>query len=901
MLNAKAKSISQPKHPVPFRTRHSIRTRLLVALGGTLLILLGIVVASLYHLATTIERTSWQERQFAATLLVEQQFRAFISQAERSMKFVTNNLQAISLAGRFLPLTNAHPAFMELVILDTNGQILVESVRTATPAFDQDLPQTKWFQATRSAEPNTLYIDKIAFSDQNEPYTVIALRAETGETMAAAISLTFVGDVLGVIRFGETGQGYVVTATGDIVAHTDASITQNRVSLRGRPELMAIDPIEFSSTVFAAQTPLKIQEQHYTNFQGMVVNGTYAVIPGTEWIIFTEIAETEIFAESGRLLLPLILFAVIFWGGAMLTTSWVIGNLIFAPLARLRAGQQAIAAGNLETVVAVHRADEMGFVIEGFNTMARNLHQHIMEQQQAQATLDQTQLQMRQAADSLNGAIYQFSVNDMGWKLDYISDGVEKLCGLSAATLMQDANLVLKVVHPEDKKTFAHALQDVFQTLSNNWVYEGRLIHAKTGESRWFRAEAKLQKVETSGIVFKGVVLNITERKRFEDALRLNSKAVEASPVGIVIADAHQPDMPLVYVNPMFEKMTGYSADDALGMNCRFLQGADRQQPALDTLRHAIRYGEDVTVILRNYRKNGTMFWNELSVTPIFDMQGTITHYLGIQDDITERKLAEQQIQDQNASLLITNRELALARQQAEESSRLKSQFLATMSHELRTPLNAIIGYTQLQLAGMVGDLSDEQQEFQERVLANSQHLLHLINEVLDLSKIEAGRIELANALFNLHYSLQEIMTQNNVLAAKKGLTLSLEIADTLPEMVIGDRGRIKQIIINLVSNAIKFTDAGSITLTAARHDKQTYSICVTDTGVGIAHDKLEVIFEEFRQLEDQERGGTGLGLPIARRLARMMGGDIAVSSEVGQGSQFTVYLPLNSIPSTIT
>ncbi len=1154
----------------------SIRARLLVMLGGTLLITLVLIALSLYTLSRTIEHTSWQERQTAATHLAERQIRAFVAQAERSMKFITNNLRAITLAGRFLELTNAHPAFMELIILDAAGQTLVHSTRTTTHEFDQDISQTRWFQQTRNAAPNLLYIDDIKFSKQNEPYILIALRAESGEIIAVAVSLAFVSEILEFVRFGETGQAYLVAGSGAIVAHTDPNVVNARVSLSGRPELPQFEYENFVADIYMADTPLMLQEQQYTNFQGAPVCGTIAMIAGTDWIIFTEVAESEVFAASGQLLLPLIGFASVFWGGAMLMTSWVIGNLIFAPLARLRAGQQAIADGNLETVVVANRRDEMGLVIAGFNAMTRELQQRIQERQATQVTLDQTQHQMRQAADSLNGAIYQFSGNEAGYKLDYISDGIEKLCGLSAATLMNDADLTLQVLHPEDKKPFIKALTDVFQTMSTNWVFEGRLIHARNGDVRWFRAEAKLQKLNVNGIVFKGVVLDITERKRFENALRLNSKAIEASPVGIVIADAQQADMPLVYVNPMFEIMTGYTAYDVLGSNCRFLQGNDQQQPAIQTLNDAIQKGEETTVILRNYRKNGTMFWNELSVSPIYDMEGVITHYLGIQNDITERrlaeeklnalyqtiarstitldeklsevlrigaqifgfevgvisqiegnvytilysyaatdapqpgqifdfehtycdltyaaddmvvishmqrseyrrhpcyaaygleayigvplhihgqrfgtlnfsstqprltpfttadreffslmaqwvstkleqkltenalreseanlrsildntpavitrttpdlkieflrmpgaapslldtmvgenfiyflpqsyhvfiheivqqvvakretlqyqiesfdprdgkkhwystnvapiiaddqvvsllfvstditerKLAEQQIEAQNQSLVKTNHDLAIARQEAEAASQLKSQFLATMSHELRTPLNAIIGYTQLQLAGITGDLTPEQNEFQERILANSQHLLHLINEVLDLSKIEAGGIELVKALFNLHYALQEIVTQNNVLAAKKGVSLRLEIADDLPEMVIGDRGRIKQIFINLVSNAIKFTDVGSITIAAARHDETTYRVAVTDTGIGIAAHKQEIIFEEFRQLENHiERGGTGLGLPIARKLARMMGGDIVVTSELGQGSCFTVLLPL--------
>ena len=248
----------------------------------------------------------------------------------------------------------------------------------------------------------------------------------------------------------------------------------------------------------------------------------------------------------------------------------------------------------------------------------------------------------------------------------------------------------------------------------------------------------------------------------------------------------------------------------------------------------------------------------------------------------------------QNETLIKANRELAIARKQAEAANKLKSQFLATMSHELRTPLNAIIGYTQLQLAGMVGELNDELRGFQERIFVNAQHLLHLINDVLDLSKIESGRLDLIERPYNLRDCIDEVITQNRVLAEGKGLKLNVKVDERLPEVVIGDRGRVKQVLINLLSNGVKFTDAGSITVETALQDNMTWRLAVTDTGIGIPSHLQQTIFDEFRQADEGfERGGTGLGLAIVRRLVLMMDGSIRITSEVGKGSTFTVTLPL--------
>lgn len=358
------------------------------------------------------------------------------------------------------------------------------------------------------------------------------------------------------------------------------------------------------------------------------------------------------------------------------------------------------------------------------------------------------------------------------------------------------------------------------------------------------------------------------------------------------------------YVSPAAEAMTGYTDSFLTGQHfTKLVERSAREAIIQFYIDQVANPQTETTYTFPIFTASREIRWVEQKVAPIFEpTTGELTGFHSVVRDITDRKLAEEKINQQNEALVKGNRELAVARKQAEAANTLKSQFLATMSHELRTPLNAIIGYAQLQVAGMAGTLTDEQLGFQNRILVNANHLLGLINEVLDISKIESGRMELNDKPFNLRDCMNEIYAQNRVLAENKSIGFDLKIADDLPQIVVGDRGRIKQIIINLISNAIKFTDEGRVRTEISLQNHETWKISVSDTGTGIPAHLQETIFDEFRQAENGiQRGGTGLGLAISRKLVLMMSGTIRVQSEIGEGSTFTVTLPIvqDSLPPT--
>ncbi|MGV8122766.1 MAG: PAS domain-containing sensor histidine kinase [Candidatus Xenobiia bacterium LiM19] len=312
----------------------------------------------------------------------------------------------------------------------------------------------------------------------------------------------------------------------------------------------------------------------------------------------------------------------------------------------------------------------------------------------------------------------------------------------------------------------------------------------------------------------------------------------------------------------------------------------------------------DTQILGINRPDRGDLVWVQVNAFPELDSRGQLSHVVVTFVDITERKQAEEQIRLLNEDLQryaaelerrVTERtaELEVARNQAEESDRIKSAFLATMSHELRTPLNSIIGFTGIILMGMVGPLNQEQIKQLTMVQDNAHHLLDLINDILDISKIEAGQFEIAREPVDMKNIIEKSLEKITPLARKKGLVLTATAP--LVGEVLGDRRRVEQILINLLSNAVKFTEQGEVRIESRVEDGWLVTR-VMDTGIGIRPQDLDKLFEPFHQVDtrlSRQYEGTGLGLSICRKLAAAMDGNIYVESEFGKGSTFIFTLPV--------
>ena len=364
------------------------------------------------------------------------------------------------------------------------------------------------------------------------------------------------------------------------------------------------------------------------------------------------------------------------------------------------------------------------------------------------------------------------------------------------------------------------------------------------------------------------------ERTEALDQLNTLSQAVEQSPTVVVITDT---DGNIVYVNPKFSETTGYSSLEALGQNPRILKSGRQPKEVYEQLWKTIREGRVWRGELCNKHKNGHEYWEFATISPIFDSEGRVTSYMAIKEDISERKRAEVKLRQ--------------AMEAAEAANRAKTEFLANMSHEIRTPMNGIIGMVDLTLET---ELDEIQKEYLTLVKQSANSLMILLTGILDLAKLETGGFDLDRVGFSLRETLSGALVTAEQAAEEKGLDLTLEIDPEAPDFLVGDPKRLQQILINLVGNAVKFTEKGSVSVTVANQsrteDEVELLFSVTDTGIGIPAEKQREIFSPFTQGDGsmtRQYGGTGLGLSIAGQLADLMGGRIWVESSKGEGSIF--------------
>ncbi len=728
-------------------------------------------------------------------------------------------------------------------------------------------------------------------------YPIYDSKRQLIAVLDVSLLLSNISEFLGQVNVSRGAKVWVIERNGNLIA--SSSKEQPFELVKGKAERLSVlksqDPIIRSTGAFLQQ---KFGDFKRINTDQILVfnlkNGRQFVniSPwkdrfGLDWLVVVTVPESDFMAQINAntrltILLCLAALAVSTLVG-VLTSRWVT-----QPIRRLNRASRAIADGNLAQKLSSEPIRELNDLAQSFNGMADELQQSFnqLEARVADRThsLRQTEERYRRIFEQASEGIFQTSPQGQYLNANL---ALAKIYGYdSPEELISHRQNLNEQLYRETQRR-----QQFIETIEREGSiteFESQ-VRTHAGELIWIVENAHRVCDEHGQLLYyEGTVQDITARKVTEAILVRQLSAIEAASEGIAILTNNQ----FIYLNPAHISLFGYdSLNELIGQPWTVLYSPEEVR----------RFEQDIAPVLMEkghwqgemlaQRKDGSFFAEELSLT--FADNGDL---ICVCRDITERKLTQVRLE--------------VSKESAEKANRAKSQFLANMSHELRTPLNAIIGFTQLMAKD--NSLKGENQEFVEIINQSGEHLLGLINDILEMSKIEAGLVALAENNFDLYRLLKSVETLFKLKTDAKGLQLIFVRADDVPQFIEADEIKLRQILMNLLGNATKFTQSGHIRVSvrAEAVEELDYDapfrlwVEVEDTGMGISESELPRLFQPFVQTESGRKSqqGTGLGLTISRKFVQLMGGDLTVRSEIGLGTTFAFAIQTRrAVPETIS
>ena len=614
-------------------------------------------------------------------------------------------------------------------------------------------------------------------------------------------------------------------------------------------------------------------------------------------------------AAANKKTLHFSMVTAIFLASLFIMSSFLIHRFGTKPLRKLSEGADSLGHGDLSYRLDIQSGDEIEDLANAFNSMAEKIQDshdsleirvvaRTLELNRKIAELRDSEEKFQSISTCAQDGIITI---DHEGNVSFWNDGAERIFGYTSEEII-GKNLHYTIVPSLYRDSFEKGLMEFYKT-GKGLALEGtiELVGKRKDQSEFpleltvspFRFKDKWNAV--------GIVRDITGRKADESRIRRQSMVVDQALEGICMVDL---DGIVQFANPAWVKLHRYdSADELIGRHISIFHTDEQVQNEVIPFNEIVsEHGSNVGEV-NHARRDGTTFISEMRVTLFRDETGNPSGLLACMTDIADRKESEDALLQAKEDLESVNSRLkkAISRvkglaRQADMASQAKSEFLANMSHEIRTPMNGVIGMTSLLLDT---NLTAEQKEFTETIKYSTDSLLAIINDILDISKIEAGMLDLENLDFNLRATVEETVDSLAFQSFEKKIELVCIIEPDVPSRLIGDPVRLRQIMINLVGNSIKFTSEGEVGIDISLENEDDKTACVkfkvSDTGIGIPIDRLDSLWDSFTQVDSSTTrrfGGTGLGLTISKQLAELMGGQIGVESVEGFGSTFFFTVP---------